>query len=522
MKARRSNKRVIRCALALTAVAACWAPAGGQAQVPVPAAGGDAGAAGAGGRAFVFTPTVGLRETWTDNYRLTTDAQSDLVTEATLGFRALANGRRLRGSVDYTATGLAYARHSDDNDIQHTLYGNGTAELLEDRLFVDLRAAVTQQQISAFGTTSTDNALANRNRTENRTLSISPYLKGPLGSLAQYELRLNRDTTSTSNFGAGNYTTTGARLLVRGGESRRSAAWSVEGSSQQVDYEQGSTSQNDVLRGTLSFPLTSSLTGTAIAGTERNDLRSADMESSTISGAELAWVPSERTSLTARVEKRYFGTSHAVNFSFRTPRTVWTFTDSTDASTNTSAPGSTRGSVYDLLFTQMASQFPDPVLRDAQVRAFLAANGINPNTVVIPGFLTTSPTLQRTQALSLALMGLRTTVVFQASQTSTEQLRRATDTGDDLAQNGSVRQRGLTTSVSHRLTPNVAANGSLSWQRSEGEANRGSNLRSLSAGLSGQLGPRLQGQITARYTRSTGSFSPYTERAVVASLGYQF
>lgn len=519
MKVRRASERALRCALALTAVAACWAPGIGAAQESSAA---DPVAPGQGARAFSLTPSASLRETWTDNYRLTPDAQSDLVSEATLAVRAVANGRRLRGTLDYAATALGYARHSDENDVQHTLYGNGTAELLQDRVFLDARASVAQQQVSAFGTTSTDNALANRNRTEVRTLSLSPYLRGPLGSSAQYELRFNRDTTSNSSFGVGNYTNTGWQLQAQGGESRRTSAWSLTANSQKVDYDQGSTSQTELLRGTLSLPLTSSITATAIAGAERNDLRSSDMETSSLSGAELAWVPSERTSLTARVERRYFGTSHAVSFSFRTPRTVWTFTDSTDASTSSSRSGSGQGTVYDLLYTQFASQFPSPADRDAAVRSFLALYGIDPNSVVIPGFLTASPTLQRVQAVSLALMGIRTTVIFQASQTSTRQLRRATDTGDDLAGNGSVRQRGFTTSVSHRLTPSTSANSSLSWQRTEGDNSRGSSLRSLSAGLSTQLGPRTQAQLSARYTRSNGSFSPYTERAVVATLGYQF
>lgn len=516
---RRASDRAHRCALALTAVAACWAPGIGHTQSQVAA---DPATPGQGVRAFSITPSASLRETWTDNYRLTSDAQSDLVSEATLALRAVANGRRLRGTLDYAGTALGYARHADDNDVQHTLYGNGTAELWQDRLFLDARASVAQQQVSAFGTTSTDNALANRNRTEVRTLSLSPYLRGPLGASAQYELRANRDTTSNSRFGVGNYTNTGWQLQAQGGESRRTSAWSLTASSQKVDYDQGTTSQTELLRGTLSLPLTSSVTVTGIAGAERNDLRTADMETSSLSGAELAWIPSERTSLTARVEKRYFGTSHAVNFSFRTPRTVWTFTDSTDASTSSSRTGSGQGTVYDLLYTQYASRYPNPAERDAAVREFLALTGINPNSVAIPGFLTASPTLQRTQALSLALLGIRTNVVFQASQTSTRQLRRATDTGDDLATNGSVRQRGFTTSVSHLLTPDMSANSSLTWQRNEGDGNRGSSLRSFSAGLTSQLGPRTQAQLSARYTRSTGSFTPYTERAVVATLGYQF
>lgn len=519
MKLGRKSERALRSALALTAVAASWLPGSSLAQQSAAA---DPAAPGQGVRAFSFTPSASLRETWTSNYRLTSDAQSDLVTEGTLGLRAVANGRRLRGSVDYAATALGYARHSEENDVQHTLYGNGTAELWQDRLFLDARAAVTQQQVSAFGTTSTDNALANRNRTEVRTLSLSPYLRGPLGSSAEYELRANRDTTSNSNFGVGNYTNTGWQLRVQGGESRRTSSWSLMASSQKVDYDQGTTSQTELLRGTLSMPLTSSVTATAIAGAERNDLRSADMETSSITGAELAWIPSERTSLTARAERRYFGTSHAVSFSFRTPRTVWTLTDSTDASTSGLSSGTGQGTIYDLLYTQFASRYPNPVERDAAVRNTLAQLNLDPNSVAIPGFLTASPTLQRTQALSLALMGIRTTVTFQLSQTSTRQLRRATDTGDDLATNGTVRQRGFTTSVSHRLTPNVSANSTLAWQRSEGDDNRGSSLRSLSAGLTSQLAPRLQAQLSARYTRSNGSFTPYTERAVVATLGYQF
>lgn len=480
------------------------------------------------GRAWQFTPSVSVQQTFTDNYRITGDSGGDAITQATVGLRLIGSGSRLRGSLDYALTGLAYARHSEENNFQNTLRGNGVLELIEDFAFIDATASVAQQQISAFGPTSVDNALANQNRTEVSTFSLSPYVRGRLGGSVAYEARLNYAATRSSEFSAADSSTSGALLSLQGGDTRRGLGWSLSATSQTTDFDQGAKTESETVRATVGYPVLSSLVVSAIGGVERTDLQSPTKESHSISGVQFSWIPSERTTLSANFEDRYFGASHAVNFSFRTPRTVWTFTDSRDVnSTGASGTGgSGNGSVYDLLFRQFASVEPDVLRRDLLVRSYLATYGLNPNSTAIPGFLTAAPTLQRLQSLSLALVGLRSNVVFQASRTNTQRLKSstaATTPTDDLALANRVQQRGFSATWGHRLTQLSSINTSLSWQRGEGEvAAQRTTLKSLNGTFTTQLGPRTNLTVGARYTQSSGAVQPYTERAVFGNLGFSF
>ena len=85
--------------------------------------------AGPARRAWSVEPTLSLRETFTDNYRLQTTKASDAITEATAGVRVTANAGMVRGFLDYSLTGSAHSRHSDANEVRHFLNAASTAEL---------------------------------------------------------------------------------------------------------------------------------------------------------------------------------------------------------------------------------------------------------------------------------------------------------------------------------------------------------------------------------------------------------
>ena len=116
-----------------------------------------------------FTPTLDLRQTYTDNVALQPEAQaeSQLVTEIAPGFRMRRNGPRL------TMNALFQYKYfyMPDDDISgtrrsaRTLQANGRATLADDLLYVDAQASMNQQAISPFGqTSSSSNSYASRRR----------------------------------------------------------------------------------------------------------------------------------------------------------------------------------------------------------------------------------------------------------------------------------------------------------------------------------------------------------------------
>ncbi len=482
------------------------------------------GGAAAGARSLLITPSVGVRQTFTDNARLrSTNRESDAVTELSAGVRAISNGARLKGFVDYALTGSLRARHSGENDVTQALNAFANAELIDQWMYVDLRGVIAQQAISAFGRQSGDTSVINDNRTETRSFSVSPYWRGRLLGAADYEVRLDHSVSDSDTSAASDATTSTAFAGLSGGNPL-GLGWSTDLTHRTTDYSQGRRTEDQRLRGVLTYAITPQLQAGVILGRESNNFESADTRSHDTGGVQLRWQPSPRTVLSANYESRFFGHSHLLSFMHRTGRTIWTFTDTRDITTNASEAGrASLGNAYDLFFQQFASVEPDPVQRDLMVRDFLRANGIAPDALIVGGFLTSAATVQRVQALSVALRGRRTTVTFHLTQSHSGRLDTLVSAIDDLSRSSQVRQRGFHINVAHRLTPLSSANLILSTQRTEGDLNsQESTLNSVSAAWSTRTGPRSDLSAGARWVDFDATTNPYVERAIFANLRLQF
>ena len=505
--------RVATAAALLPLVVACATPAFAQ-----------DGAAAGGARAYAIVPSVGLRQTLTDNVRLTsTNREAAAVTEATAGVRATRYGGRFNGFLDYALTGRVQTQGSPQDDVSQALNAFANAELIDQWMFVDVRGVIAQQAISAFGTQSLDSSVSNPNRTETRSFSVSPYWVGSLAGAADYEVRLDHSATDTSSGAASDAATTTALARIGGGNPL-GFGWSADGTHVTSDYTAGRRTKDQRLRGILTYAVTPQFNAGVIVGHEENNYESVEMRGHETGGVQFNWRPSERTTLTGNYESRFFGHSHALSFVHRTGRTIWTFTDSRNISTNASQAGTAAlGSAYDLFFQQFASQEPDPIKRDLLVRQFLQTNGIAPNAVIVGGVLSSAATVQRLQALSVGLRGVRTTITFHLTQSSSGRLDNIVTAVDDLSNSSQVRQRGLHVDVSHRLTPLSSISFIVSTQRTQGDlASQESTLNSLSTTWSTRTGPRSTLSAGARWVDFDSTTQPYVERALFANLRLQF
>lgn len=487
-----------------------------QAQVPMPVQ-------DAGGRGYTLQTHASLSETITDNHKLrSTDRRADAITEASAGVHLSSAGGRLRGFLDYTLTGAVYARQSSLNELRNALATAWTAEVADNHAFVDVRGSIAQQSISAFGTQSPDDSLANDNRSEVATLFLSPYVVGRLGRFADVEARLTHQETHSAESGSGDSATTAARLHASGLAGPR-VGWSADLSRTVFDYRTGRRAEDDRFDATLSWRVDPQLTLSATAGVESTDLASLDKETHDTYGVQAVWTPSVRTTLSASAHRRFFGDAHAVSFTHRTPRTVWTLIDARDVSTSNGQGEFTLGNAYDLFFRQFASTEPDPIKRDLLVRGFLQANGIDPDSNVTTGFLASAVTLQRTQSLSMGLMGVRTTLMVHALRTRSNRLDVVSTAVDDFTQSEHVEQRGVSASVAHRLTPLSAVNLTMAWKRSIGDlASQSTILRSIVLTWATSTGPRSRLLLGVRRADFSSPTAPYEENALFATYRLQF
>ena len=472
-----------------------------------------------------LVPELGIRQTLTDNVSLAgSDRRADLITEVGPRLRLSSNTGFVRGSLDYSLTGVVYARSSSSNNVQQSLRAEGTVEAIEKRAFIDVSASISQQNTSALGTQASDSVLLSGNRTEVSAVRVTPYVRGRLGSFAEYEARLALEATNSSNSNADSRS---ADALLHVGSDRASFArlgWAADYSHQAVDFNATGSSVVDRLTGTLTFAATNELRLSARGGRESNDLVTSNTQQYNTWGWGATWAPSERTRVDLAQDRRFFGKSHSVRLEHRMARSVWAFSDSRDLSTNSLTGGASgRRTWFDVLFAQFASIAPDPVQRAALVDAYLQNNGLTRASLANGGVLTSGPSIQRNQIGSVALLGARTTVLVSTFRNDAQSLDSATVVTGNLANGESLRQTGQSVNLSHRLTPVSALGVDLTRTKTSGGAgNQSTDLRSLTATWSSRLGERVDGSLSARHTSFDSSTNPYRESAVIANLRLRF
>ena len=444
-------------------------------------------------RPLVISPSVSLQQTITDNVGLSsTNKRADAYTEATAAVSISSRVGRIRGVFDYALTSRLSVRDSNASDLRHTLNALATAELIENTAFVDLRGSISQQAISPFGKQSFVSGLDNSNQTQVSTFGIAPYVKGRLGRFAEYEARVDHSEShsgASSAFGAKSTSYSGR---LHGGTPGQGVAWSLDASRQDSAPSDGFRYESDRLRATASYAFSPELTVSAIGGRESNDFQSDGKRSYNNSGAQLRWIPNQRTSK--------------------------------DAATTPERLAQVRvGTVYDLFFAQFAALVPDPVLRDLLVRQFLQANGINPNTPISRELQTAGFTLARLQSASVSLTGPRNTLSFRTLFSNTQRVNRFGTGTSAFEDTSRLRQRSFFVDLSHRLTPISTATLGLGYQRNTGGLDeQGSTLTSINALYSTTLMPRVSLSGGARLTHFSSPSQPYDEHAIFANIRVQF
>ena len=477
-----------------------------------------------GRNGLTIQPRLGLQETLTDNVaQSSTEKDAALVTQVSPGIRVESRAGRVRGTFDYALNGILYTKTNAKSQIQNSLAANGTAELIENSLYVDAQASVGQQAISAFGQQSANNSLNNANRTEVGTVSVSPYWRGRLSNFASVEVRGNAMATNTKESVAGDSHTEGMSLRLNGLNAGQ-ASWWASLSSQDSHFKLGNaSSRNTVANLGLNYRPDVDFNLTVNGGPERNDYGGGSLRNSSNYGASVTWTPSPRTKLLVDWQHHDYGDAHTFTFEHRRAHSLWRYSDVQSVTLGTPNGSAVGTTLFNLFYQQCIAVQPDPASCSTVVTDYLLARGLDPNMVLSSGFVASAPTMQRFQDLSISLDGQRTSLLFSLSQTATSLLNAAQAGGSgDLAQSSHVRQRGATVSVSHRLTPDSTLYGAFSVMQNRGDSSALSNdLRSITANWSAHLGRRLSLSLGARHTRFTGT-TGYSEKALTANLTQQF
>src|ERR1035437_4884280 len=196
-----------------------------------------------------ITPTVGVEETATDNVALRNgNIRSDLISAINPGISIDGSGGRSKLRFNYQMHNLVYAQDSSRNQIQNSLNALGTLEALENCFFIEASGLISQQSISAFGSSSASSSVntnSNNNTTETSTYRISPYFRGALGNFADYQLRYNLSTTNSKSNLSNDSDTKELLATLKGVTSLTNLGWSLDASRQTVNFSNSRDNEAD-------------------------------------------------------------------------------------------------------------------------------------------------------------------------------------------------------------------------------------------------------------------------------------
>ena len=449
-----------------------------------------------------------------------TKSGTDVVAQLRPGININSRSGRVRGVLNYSLDAIGHSRSSEPTSLQNSLNASVSAEAVPNWVYVDATANISRRALSAYGQLLPDGSVqTSGNVNEVGSVSLSPYAKGQLGGWAQYEARLTAAATNTRHSIVGDSSNSGASLSLNSPTAMALFGWGLQATHQRSAFRAGRATVSDRAIGSLSFRPEPDLNLTLRGGKETSDVTTFDKRSYGNWGLGATWAPSNRTAVSLDTDHRYFGQSFRVSVDYRTALSSLRYTSTRDASTNSNPNGIGIPQTWYQRISALFASEPDPVLRDLKVLAFLQANNLDPNGITAAGFVTSAVTLQRHDDLTWSYAGKRASLSLGLSRGETSQLDAITTAQGD----GTVRQFSYTLTAAYRLTPTAGINLTGSRLVTLGSGTRqGGSLKSLQVGLTDQLGRRLTGSLTARYSSFGGATGAYRDASVTASAGLRF
>jgi uncharacterized protein (PEP-CTERM system associated) len=470
-------------------------------------------------------PNAALMESYSDNVALAADglAKPGWVTGFTPGIRADLAGARVKGFLDFRLNRTSYSSEPRLSGTQRFLNSFANVEAVDDRVFVDARADITQQNRSPFGAAVTPGLpTPSANRVQTTSYQIAPYIRGDFSDIASYRLRLEETRVRADEIVLPETTTTQWTGRIGSASPSVKLGWAVDVKALRLRNQVAGTLEDSHIRGSLIFAINPQIRVSLTEGHETSDFAGPSRRRTNTPGAGLDWTPSVRTRVSAVYEKRFFGDGHSVVFSHRTPLTAWRVVSNKDAAVLPAQLARTNaGSLESLMSDLWTSAIPDREARAEAVRRRLEETGISGASALSSNFVAARPFIFRNDIASFALLG----AINTAALTVVRKEQRGFGvrvTGEGGSADEDFRQRGVNASLAHKLSPLTTLTLVATSLRTEGltVTTRQSTQRLYSVFLSTRVGPRTSASFgfrRAAFNSSTGLES-YRENAVFGSV----
>ncbi|MDC8756868.1 TIGR03016 family PEP-CTERM system-associated outer membrane protein [Janthinobacterium fluminis] len=475
-------------------------------------------------------PALRLRESYSDNALLAPpeQARGDFISEISPSLVVHGKGPRLRLDLAYSLQQILYQRRPDRSN--HQLQADANGELLQDWLYVDARASVSQQNVSGFGPQALDNLAVPGSQSTVQATQISPYLRRHLRGLGSAELRYTH--AEVSNGDALLTVKTDELLLDLVGDTGAGGlGWDAHLDRRQTRNRRQGTRQASKAALSLRYMLSSHFNVFASAGYEREAYAAAD--GAAPGGRHwslgLGWYPSNRSNIVVSAGKRFFGNTYAVDANYRSRRINWSLGYHEDIS-NTPAQllRLSAGETANLLDQLWSGAMPDPQLRRRRVDTFMRFSQLLGPDVGAVNYFSEHYYLQKQLSLSMAAATPKSTLVLGLTATRrTAQSKIGIDSLllPDLsaALEERTRQLGASAGWNWRLSSRSSVNASAAYGAIEslGLGRKDRNL-ALSVGITRTLQPKLTAALDLRRVQhSSNRGGNYRENAISASLIFQ-
>ena len=474
---------------------------------------------------FRISPSILVRESHSDNLALRADelARPGWLTEISPAVRMDLASANTNGFIDYRLVRSLYPGEPRLDDHQQFLKAHGNFRAMEGHARLDAYANIVPMNRSAFAASVVpDVATPSLNRVEAASYQLSPSVRGYIGDLARYQVRITagRMRADADRLPAVETAEVAARL----GNPSPSAkvGWALETFATHIRSRPFGSLADSRVRASVIHAIDPQMHAYLSGGYEATDYAGPPTRTNATYGAGMEWSPGPRTQLSGVYEKRFFGNSYGVSVSHRRPLTAWRISSSRDAVVlPTEMATSSRRSIQSVMEDLLTSAIPDPEQRAEAVRHRLEDTGISGTSALSANVYTNRPYLLRLESASFALLGATNTVTITLTR------RRQIAFGVSLApEDGAIqenhRQEGFSASFARKLTPLTTLTFNATALRTRGLDNPllESQQRLYALFFLTRLSPRTSVSIGVRHASfdSSTQFDSYRENLVFAAV----
>lgn len=470
---------------------------------------------------WTVSPSVGAKAIYTDNVRQSSSNTEDaLILGVTPGVSLTSKGsRRVQAALRYGLSAVKRFGGDDDGDLYHNLNATGKAELVEDFLFIDGNARVSQELISLLGSPA-DPSVNGGNLATVGSYTISPYIKKRLGSFANAEMRYRLTGAIFSNDAANDVNSSTFSASLKSGSRFNTVFWGLDYFLRDATVRGGDDAQFEHVDATLGYRLSPRFRVFGKVGYDSNDYAATpgvDLSGRSWS-AGAGWTPNRRTQVEASLGDSYFGRTYGLDLGYRTRHSTWTAKYQEGVSDIAQQLLNTQpyyfwqcdgGLFVGTLLTPPSGQTNCVILGVAPTGSIPlgTANGVY-----------VSKTLRGGAAWSKGKSSLGLNLF-----TTRRQYQQLVGLPED-------RVMGLTANYAYRLQPLTTLNALLGYTHTRSAAGlntpttRDDDLYTVSVGVSHRFDPKLTGALTLRHQQrnSNEPTADFTENTLTATVNMRF